>query len=154
MKTNFKQFLMAIFAVLLGVGSLSAKNGAETKTQQTTKATEINNAAFRSLIFDYKENAEVWKFKGQRPAIIDFYASWCGPCKRMAPIMDTMAQEFQGKVDVYKVNIDKERELAALFQIRSIPTFLFIPKSGKPQLVNGAMTMEEMRKLINDTLLP
>lgn len=99
------------------------------------------------------ENTEEWKFLGKRPAIVDFYASWCGPCKKMAPILDQLAKEYEGKVDIYKVNVDKEQKLAALFSIRSIPSLLFIPMSDKPIMAQGALPKDELKKAIDDVLL-
>lgn len=85
--------------------------------------------------------------------MIDFYATWCGPCKAMAPVMETLAEEYAGRVHIYKVDVDKEKRLAALFGVRSIPTFIFIPAAGNPQHANGAMGIEQMRGIIDSTLL-
>lgn len=116
------------------------------------KAIELNTAEFRKQIFDYTK-AEEWKYEGDMPAVIDFYATWCGPCKMMAPVMESIAGEYAGKIRVYKVDVDKERRLAALFKIRSIPTFIFIPMDGEPQHANGAMDISQMRGIIDAKLL-
>jgi len=100
---------------------------------------------FKEKIFNFEQEEE-WTFKGARPAVIDFYASWCGPCKMVAPILDKLAAEFEGKVDIYKVDTEKEQELAALFQIQSIPSILFIPVEGKPQMSVGALTLDGFRQ--------
>ena len=116
------------------------------------KAIELTTAEFKTQIFDFSAN-ETWKYNGDLPAVIDFYATWCGPCKMMSPVMETLAGEYEGRLRVYKVDVDKEKRLAALFKIRSIPTFIFIPMNGEPQHANGAMGIEEMRKIIDGTLL-
>ena len=87
------------------------------------------------------------------PAIIDFYADWCGPCRRVAPIMEKLAEEYDGRVLVYKINVDKEQDLASAFQVRSIPMVLFIPMEGQPMKQVGAMAEQEYRKIIEEQLL-
>lgn len=101
---------------------------------------------------DYVAHPREWVYRGNRPAIIDFYATWCGPCKMMTPIVDAMARAYAGKVDFYKVDIDKERQLAATLGIQSIPTFLFVPASGNPTLLTGAMQSVEFEKAMRDIL--
>ena len=112
----------------------------------------MNKAMFVEKIIDY-ENSKGWDFKGDKPAIIDFYATWCGPCKQMTPILEELAQEYAGKVDVYKVNVDKEKELAALFAVQSIPFFVFIPKEGEPQTFSGAAGKAVFKEAIDSFLL-
>ena len=102
------------------------------------KAVNLTKADFLNKVANYEVNPE-WKFLGERPAIIDFYATWCGPCKMLAPILDEIAEEYAGRVDVYKVNVDEEEELAALFRIRSVPTLLFVPLTDAPQMAQGAL---------------
>lgn len=116
------------------------------------KAIELTTAEFRNEIFDFSANNE-WKYEGDLPAVIDFYATWCGPCKMMAPVMELLAGEYEGRIRVYKVDVDREKRLAALFKIRTIPTFIFIPAAGEPQHANGAMDIELMRGIIDSTLL-
>ncbi|MDR1004902.1 MAG: redoxin domain-containing protein [Prevotellaceae bacterium] len=107
---------------------------------------------FLKDIFDYQQSQE-WKYKGDKPAIIDLYADWCAPCRMVAPIMKQLAKEYAGKVAFYKVNVDKERELAALFNASSIPLFVFIPADQTPQLFRGAADKETYKKVIEDFLL-
>ena len=114
---------------------------------------QMDNNMFIEKIFDYKSNAEEWKFKGNKPVIIDFYATWCGPCRRVAPILQELAKEYKGKVTIYKVDTDKERELAQNMGIQSLPTILFIPAEGKPQAMVGADDKETFKKAIEDYLL-
>ncbi len=117
------------------------------KTRDLTRQEFINEVA------NYEANPKEWKFLGQRPALIDFYASWCGPCKMLAPILEEVAEEYAGRVDIFKVNVDEEEELSALFGIRSVPTLLFIPMEGKPQLVQGAMAKSALKSAIQSVLL-
>ena len=109
----------------------------------------LNKNTFKEKVFDYENNTE-WNFKGDKPAIIDFYADWCGPCKMVEPIMEELAKEYDGKVDIFKIDTDKEQELAALFQIRSIPSVLFIPVNDKPRMAIGAMPKEGYVNAIKD----
>ena len=104
-------------------------------------------------IVNYEKNPEEWIYLGDKPAIIDFYASWCGPCKMVAPILEELAAEYEGEIYVYKVNTEQEQELAALFNIRSIPSFLFIPMNDKPQMAMGAMPKSSFKEAIDGVLL-
>jgi len=104
---------------------------------------------FKKKVFDYEKNQE-WKFEGSKPAIIDFYADWCGPCKMVAPVLEELSKEYDGKVDIYKVDTEAEQELAAVFQIRSIPSILFIPSSGQPQMAAGALPKHAFVQAIDD----
>lgn len=108
---------------------------------------------FKEKIMDYEKNPDNWVFEGKIPAIIDFYASWCGPCKMMSPILDELSNEYKGKIDIYKVNTEEELELSAMFGIRSIPTLLFIPLNDIPQLSQGALPKNALIDVINDILL-
>lgn len=113
---------------------------------------EMDKEMFLKRIADYKNNPNEFKYLGDKPAIIDFYATWCGPCKQVAPIVADMAREFSGKIHVYKIDIDKEPELAKVFGIQSIPAFLFIPKKGEPRMVVGAMDRKTFRETLNANL--
>jgi len=106
---------------------------------------------FKEKVFNYEENKE-WKFEGELPAIIDFYADWCQPCKIVGPILEELAGEYEGKVDIYKVNTEEQQELAGVFQVRSIPSILFIPKDEKPQMAVGALPKDSLVQAIKDTL--
>ena len=139
-------------ALLLTGTTVGAENHSASKNQQAMKAIELTAEAFQKQVFDYTKNSE-WKYEGDLPAVIDFYATWCGPCKAMAPVMENLAEEYAGRVHIYKVDVDKEKRLAALFGVRSIPTFIFIPAAGNPQHANGAMGIEQMRGIIDSTLL-
>lgn len=114
---------------------------------------KLTSETFQKLVWDYKSNPKDWVFKGDQPCIIDFYADWCRPCKMVAPIMDELSKEYKGKVRIYKVNTDEQRELASLFNISSIPAVLFIPKNGKPQMSVGAMQKPGYVDMINTVLV-
>ncbi|OGR52791.1 MAG: thioredoxin [Elusimicrobia bacterium GWA2_62_23] len=111
----------------------------------------INTETFKAKIFDFEKNKE-WKFSGDRPCIVDFYADWCGPCKMIAPVLEELSKKYEGKLDVYKINTDQEQELAGAFGIQSIPSLLFIPMAGKPQMAQGALPKETLEKVIADVL--
>jgi thioredoxin len=117
------------------------------------KPVHLTKDEFLKNVMNYEVNKNVWKFEGDLPCIIDFYADWCRPCKIIAPIMDDLAKEYKGKINIYKVNTEKEKELAAAFGIRSIPSLLFCPMEGNPQMTQGAQSKEAYKKLIEDYLL-
>ena len=102
---------------------------------------------------NYEKNPQEWIYLGDKPCLIDFYASWCGPCKRLAPILDELAQEYAGEIYIYKIDTEKERELAAVFGVRSIPTLLFCPMGENPQIAQGALPKEQLKEAIDKVLL-
>ena len=112
----------------------------------------LTKESFITKVFDYEKNKE-WKFSGELPAVVDFWAPWCGPCRFLSPIIDELSGEMKGQVQFYKVNTDEEQELASVFGIRSIPSLLFIPKEGKPMMAAGALPKNELVKVINENLL-
>jgi len=114
-------------------------------TEHLTKET------FLSKVFNYETNKD-WKFEGDKPCIIDFYADWCGPCKMVAPILEELATEYKGKLDIYKIDTEKETELASVFGIKSIPSLLFVPKDGPPQMAMGALPKETFITAFKDVL--
>lgn len=131
---------------------LTMKAAAFSKGDDTMKAINITKEDFLSKVMDYKNNPNEWKYLGDKPAVIDFYASWCGPCKMMAPIMDELAKEYEGKVYIYKVDTEAEEELARIFGIRSIPSLLFVPMDGQPMMMQGALPKTELKKIIKENL--
>lgn len=131
--------------VLMCLGMLHPQAISAQKVEELTLQTFNQKVA--------KTDTQDWKFLGKRPAIIDFYATWCGPCKKMSPILSELAKEYAGKIDIYKVDVDKERDLATLFGIRSLPTLLFIPLNGQPAMTQGALPKEDLKKAIDEVLL-
>ena len=112
----------------------------------------LTKETFLEKVFNYEINRE-WKFEGDLPCVIDFYADWCGPCKMVAPIMDELSKEYKGKVDFFKIDTEAERELAGAFGIRSIPSILFCPKDGQPQMAVGALPKDQLKQVIDQELL-
>jgi len=124
-----------------------------TKKETNMKTIKLNKADFLTKVVNYEKNPNEWKYLGDKPAIIDFYADWCGPCRMVAPILEELAAEYDGKIYIYKVDTEKEQELAGAFGIRSIPSILFIPMNGKPQMAQGALPKSDLKKAIDDFLL-
>ena len=112
----------------------------------------LTKETFIQKVFNYEDNQE-WKFEGKLPCLIDFYADWCGPCKMVAPILDELSKEYDGKIDIYKVNTEDENELSSVFGIRSIPSMLFCPLEGQPQMAVGALPKNSLRQAIDEILL-
>jgi thioredoxin len=113
---------------------------------------QLTKQTFLEKVFDYEKNKE-WKFAGMLPAVVDFWAPWCGPCRAVGPVIEELSKEYEGKVDFYKVNTDVEQELAGVFGIRSIPSLLFIPKVGAPQMAVGALPKDQLKDIIESELL-
>ncbi len=118
---------------------------------QTNSVIHLDKEQFKKLVFDYENNKE-WKYEGDKPAILDFYADWCGPCRMLSPVLAEVQKEYDGKLQVYKINTDKQRELAATFGIRSLPTVVFIPLNGQPQAILGFRPKEEIENVIKNVL--
>ncbi len=112
----------------------------------------LTKETFLAKVFDYENNKE-WKFQGELPCIIDFYADWCSPCKMVAPILEELAVEYDGKINIYKIDTEVEQELAGVFGIRSIPSLLFCPKDEKPQMAQGALPKDAFKEAISSVLL-
>jgi len=114
--------------------------------------TALTYETFKTKVFDFEKHQE-WKFEGDKPCLIDFWAAWCGPCRMIAPILEELSEEYKDQINIYKVNTEEEPELAALFGIRSIPSLLFVPMNGKPQMAAGALPKEVLKEIIDKELL-
>jgi thioredoxin 1 len=112
----------------------------------------LTKETFLEKVFNYEKNKE-WKFEGDLPCLIDFYADWCQPCKMVAPVLEDLSREYDGKINIYKVDTEDQQELSATFGIRSIPSLLFCPKDAQPQMAQGALPKETLKQVINDVLL-
>lgn len=150
-----KSYILILMSVVfMGVGCISnAQNSNTAKTGGKMGTVKMTKADFLTKVTDFESNPESWDYLGDKPALIDFYASWCGPCKMIAPILEDLAAEYGDQIVIYKVDTEAEPELAALFNIRSIPTLLFVPMEGQPQLTQGAMNKEQFKAAIDKVLL-
>jgi len=121
------------------------------RIQKIEMTENLTKETFLEKVFNFEENKE-WKFEGDVPVFIDFYADWCGPCKSLAPVLEQLSEEYGEKINIYKVDTEAEQELAAAFGIRSIPAMLFCPMEGQPQMANGALPKAELERIIADVL--
>ena len=144
MKKFFGLLLMTFF---LSTFVVTAQDKDKAKPEHLTVET------FKEKVFNFEKNTEDWVYEGNLPCIVDFYADWCKPCKLIAPILDELAKEYDGKIKIYKVNTEKQRELSRVFGIRSIPAVLFCPMEGKPQMTTGALPKETFKQVIDEFLL-
>lgn len=165
-----KKLGLILFSALLmtSYGCNNLKGNQEENTIEVTKTNQASDKqstelkaepeyltydTFIEKVWDFESNPQEWVYKGDVPCVIDFYADWCKPCKMVAPIMDDLALEYNGKVKIYKIDTDKEKRLAQVFQIRSIPSVLFSPVKGRPMMQAGALPKEQYKKIIEDELL-
>ena len=152
-----KLIFASLMLVVLFTACTEKKQESKTEEkQQTEKKMEpihLTKAEFLSKVANFQTNPTEWKYLGDKPCIIDFYATWCGPCKTIAPILEDLAKEYDGKIYIYKVDVDSEPEIAAAYGIQSIPTIFFCPVNGSPQMAQGAMPKESFQKMITEVLL-
>lgn len=158
---NMKKYLLslALASLALGISSACTPSTAKAESQQgqSSKASAspiktIDAKYMREHIFDYRENPTRFVFKGKKPAILDFYADWCGPCRQLSPRLVEIAKKYEGQVDVYKINIDNEEELAKVFGVRSIPMLLFIPMDETPIQHSGALSIEQLDQAVQQII--
>lgn len=161
-----KKIILFSFIGLTAILFSSCKNSGKTeeKSEVTTQNAQENGVIstpialsttdFKVKVIDYEANPNVWNYLGDKPAIIDFWASWCAPCRAVAPVLEELAKEYAGQIYVYKVDVDKEQALAAAFGIQSIPTLVFVPMNGNPKAEMGAIPKEAFKKHIDEFLLP
>lgn len=145
---SIKVLVLTILAVMSLTPSM-----AKGKNEKKMTTIHLTKAEFLERVFNYESTSDELKYEGDKPALVDFYASWCGPCKAIAPVLEELAEEYAGEIYIYKVNTEDERELAQAFNIRSIPTLLFIPMEGKPSMAQGAMPKAELKRTIDELLL-
>lgn len=157
---KFKYKILIIIFSIIFVGSCGNTNeennnnkSKNTKTEKKMKVEHLTKAEFLTKVANYEKDNQTWNYLGDKPAIVDFYATWCGPCKSVSPILEELAQEYDGKIYIYKIDVDKEEELAAAFGVRSVPTLLFIPLKGDPQIAQGAMPKSAFKEAIENILL-
>ena len=146
--------ILVSLVVLLAIGSpvwASGKAAPSKSPAAEGVVIKLNKAAFIQNVMDYETNKTEWKFRGDKPCIIDFYADWCGPCRITSPILDELAKEYKGKVNFYKIDVDVEKELAGVFGVQGIPAFLYCPLQGKPSMTSGiARDKEQTKQMFRD----
>ena len=163
MRTNLRNgFLFALIALVCSFSTniLAQTTQPQTKTpakkvetkKEEGKVIHLNKEEFLKKVLNFEASDE-WKYLGDKPCVLDFYANWCGPCRMISPFLDELAEEFKGKIYIYKINTDQERELASMFGASSIPLLVFIPMNGQPQANRGALPKEEIRRAIETVLL-
>ena len=141
----------AILIAMVLMATLLTANAQE--KQAETKVKHLTYKEFLKKVWDFEKDPTSFNYKGKLPAVIDFYADWCGPCRRVAPIMERMAEDYDGKLLVYKINVDQEKDLAAVFQVKNIPMVLFIPVEGMPMKQVGALTEAQYRETVEEFLI-
>ena len=155
MNKRLKTLALFIFAgfIIINFSYCSNKAKAEANTEEKSESGVIylTSETFKEQVFDYANNKE-WLYKGEKPAILDFYADWCGPCKMLAPHLEAIQKEYNGEVQIYKINTDNNREVAGAFGIQSLPTIVFVPKEGQPQAVMGYRPQDDLESIITEVL--
>lgn len=145
--------ILASVAALAGCGSCSSTKAGAESNKENMGTIHLTKASFAEKVADMNAAAGDWKYKGDKSAIIDFYADWCGPCRAIAPMLEELADEYAGQIYIYKINVDQEQELAAAFNVQSIPTLIFVPMNGAPHRVTGAMPKNNLEDTIKSVLL-
>ncbi len=153
MKRTLLVAIIGLFGITACARSQNNATQQKTTNNNTMKTIHITKADFLAKVANYETSPAEWKYLGDKPALIDFYASWCGPCKMVAPILEELATEYGDSICIYKVDTEAEQELAAAFGIRSIPSLLFVPMHGQPQMAQGAMPKADLKNLIDKILL-
>jgi thioredoxin len=153
-KTKYTFILSAVMVIVSCCRNSGGDNQQNTNNKEKKMQTiHLTKSEFLVKVADYETSPNEWKYLGDRPAVIDFYASWCGPCKMIAPILEELAAEYGDSIYIYKINTEEEQELAATFGIQSIPTLLFVPMEGAPQMAQGAMPKNALKEAIDKVLL-
>lgn len=151
--TLFASVLLLFAGCSSTTGKQSVENEKISIENEAGKPIHLTYDTFLEKVWDFEQNPQNWKFEGDIPAVIDFYADWCQPCKRIAPIMEKLAKDYEGRIHVYKIDVDDEQKLAAVFRVQSIPAVLFTPVDGQPMMQAGALTEDMYVKIIEEQLL-
>lgn len=150
----FSMLFVLVVSGCSGQSTTSQVSNSETNKNKITMGTiHLTKAEFLQKIVNFEQTPNEWNYLGDKPALVDFYASWCGPCKMLSPILEELAQEYHDQIYIYKVDTQQEQELAAAFGIQSIPTLLFIPMNDKPQMAQGALPKAQLKSAIESVLL-
>ncbi len=152
--------ILTILVIFLFLNSCTSISGKQAETAMSTaneaeagKVEYLTYETFIEKVWDFEANPQEWVYKGNVPSIIDFYADWCAPCRKIAPIMDKLAKDYEGQLKVYKIDVDVERKLAGVFQVRSIPAVMFTPLNGQPMMQAGALSEEMYIKIVEEQLI-
>ena len=145
-----KRIWFSLLLVLLAIGANAQHDNKATVLDTVYTVHSINQERFKELIADY--TAHEWVMRSPRPVVVDFYADWCGPCRRLAPILRDIAQHYQGEVDFYRINVDENQDIASVFEVRSIPMLLICPMEGEPKTIVGLYPMQEYIRVFNQAL--
>ena len=145
--------ILASLIVLFALVSTSCAQSQKEEKKEESSVVQMNKQMFMDKVFDYTTGATEWKYQGDKPCVIDFYATWCGPCRMVAPILKDLAKEYGDSIVIYKVDTDKEKELAMAMGIQSLPTIVFIPQTDQPQVIVGAADKATFKRAINEVLL-
>ena len=148
MRTNLFAIAASLLILMGSSATVAASGGSNEKESDVIT---LDKDAFINQVFDYENNSE-WNYKGDKPAIIDFYADWCGPCRKLSPLLEELQSDYNGKIQVYKVDTEKSRELAAAFGIQSLPTIVFVPLNKEPQAVLGFVPKEKLTQMVSNIL--
>ena len=157
MKKIMTFVLLTVFSMVSvacnGQSAPASEKNEKSAKEKKAKTIKLTTADFLTKVVDYKTTPDKWIYLGDKPAIIDFYADWCGPCRLIAPILEELAEEYSGKIYIYKVDIEKEKELAMAFGVQRIPYLLFIPMKGDPQVAQSALPKKVLKEVIDEVLL-
>ena len=146
---NIRNLILSLVVITLASCTNNQKNGSVSSEKNGIE--NLTKTTFKDKVYDYS-NSSVWKFKGDKPCVIDFYATWCGPCKRIAPDLESLSKEYTGKINFYRVDVDEQKDLAMAFGVESIPTLYFCPVNGKPRIEMGLIPKENLVEIINSLL--
>jgi len=147
-----KLFIFAFLLIFVNFSTFAQRNR-RANNERATKTINLTKAEFLKRVVNFEKNPTEWIYLGDKPSIINFYASWCPPCRMLAPILEQLAAEYEGQIYIYKINVDTERELAAAFGIGPLPTTIFVPMNDAPQMAQGALPRDVLKQLIDEILL-
>jgi thioredoxin len=148
-----KRFLFLIFVLAFSLFFITGVNAQRNIVGAEPKTIKLDKEGFLKRVVDFENSPTQWKYLGDKPAIIDFYADWCGPCRRLSPILEELAEEYRDNIYIYKVNVDDNKEIAEVFGITSLPTIVFVPMTGNPSAGTGFLPKDILKRAVNDILL-
>lgn len=147
-----KLFIFAFLLIFVNFSTFAQRNR-RANNERVTKTINLTKADFLERVVNFDKNPTEWIYLGDKPSIVNFYASWCAPCRMLAPVLEELAAEYEGQIYIYKINVDAERELAAAFGIGPLPTLIFVPMNDAPQIAQGALPKDVLKQIIEEVLL-